>query len=314
MSAYVKSLLLGLVVAALGLMTTGCAKSSTAPDDTDNPVIHSLEFGHTTSHSDYCAQMNLSDDFGNGFLFSIWTKITQTIEPGGTRGNMNILRIYGDNWGLICLDGNIGQNADGTARYNANFMLDLNSTYIGDFCTYYSLPTENISMDDANGWVWVAWQVVVNADKSMTLRQWLKFGVDGIVIPAGYWNDTDVPGEEILIAGTTSVEGWNIPDTFDPSKPRSFRIGDDNTWSGVNTPSNSYLYHARLYARTTKPTINELNAIALATFADTGAWGDWMLEWKDGAADLTDESGHGNDLSLQPGGILYMGAQAPDLL
>lgn len=293
------------------MWVTGCSKNSTAPEIPVKPEVFSLEFGHTTSHNDYCAQMNVSGDFGNGFLFSVWTKIPQSIAPGGTRGNMNILRIYGDNWSLICLDGNISQNTNGTARYNANFMLDLNSTFIGDFCTYYSLPAENISLSDANGWVWVAWQVVVNADKSMTLRQWLKFGVNGSVIPAGYWNDTDVPGEEILIPGTTSVEGWAIPDTFDPSVPRSFRLGDDNTWSGVNTPSNSYLYHARLYNRARKPTLDELNAIALSTGADTSAWGDWFLNWVSESADISDKSGHNHPLSLQAGGVLYKGVAAP---
>jgi hypothetical protein len=303
------------------LSATGCSTDNPSTNNNNNSnnnnnnvseIEYSLDFGHTSGSNDFCNDVTLDNDFGNGVLFSVWTKITQTIESGETRGNMNILRIYGDNWGLICLDGNIGQNEDGTARYNANFMLELNNTYVGDFCTYYSLATENISLEDANGWVWVAWQVVVNSDKSMTLRQWLKFGVKGSVFPAGYWNDTDIPGEEILIADTTSIEGWSIPDTFIPSIPRSIRIGDDNTYSGVNTPSNSYLYHARLAPCATKPTLEELEAIAVLTSADTTAWGDWELNWLNETANISDRSGNKHDLTIQSGGALYQGAIAPE--
>lgn len=276
--------------------------------------ITSLEFGHTTSHNDYCAPVTLPDGFGNGFLFTVWTKITNVITAGTYRGNQNILHITGTNWELVCLNGNLGVLDSGYARYNSNFMLgDAATPWIGDFCTYYSLESEQVPLAAANDWVWSAWQVVINSDGTMTLRQWIKFGADGTVYPAGHWSDTDGPGEETVIAGTVSVEGWNIPADFSAGPLVSFRIGDDNTWSGHNTPSSSWLCLAKLYARSDKPTIEELESIAMNTDADTSAWADWELCWRNGAADISDRSGHGHHLTMQEGGELTGGGTGPDL-
>jgi hypothetical protein len=292
-----------LLCAVSSCSSGGNAGSPAAPAQ----QITSLEFGHTTSHNDYCAPTTLPEDFGNGFLFTVWTRITNIITTGTHRGNQNILRITGANWELICLDGNLSVFDSGYARYNSNFMLGSGNGWIGDFCTYYSSEAEQIPLSAANGWVWVAWQVVLNSDKTMTLRQWIKFGFDGTVYPAGYWNDTDVPGEETVAAGTTSVEGWDIPADFSPGPFTSFRIGDDNTWSGDNTPSSSWICLARLYALSSKPTIQELDTIAMNTAADTSAWGDWALCWRNGAADISDRSGNGHHLTMQEGGELTEG-------
>lgn len=266
--------------------------------------VDSLEFGHTSGGKDYCDPVSLPGNFGNGALFSVWTRIPQTLvaPPAFTklRGNMNVFFLNGDNWGLICLVGNIDGYPDGYALYNANFMLDAgNGSWGGDYCTYLTLERDRLPLATVNDWVWVAWQVVVNADHTMTLRQWLKFGMSGAVFAAGQW-DIQPPGEE-----TVSLPGWN------PSPPRSFRIGDDNTWSGVNTGPNSYLCHARMQARSSKPTLGELEAIARLSAADGTAWGDWELDWKNGAPDLSDRSGHGHGLTVQPGGALHRGVLSP---
>lgn len=297
-----------LCAAAVIILMTACSSGGQSDRTSQPSQITSLEFGHTTSHNDYCAPMTLPGDFGNGFLFTVWTRITNVITPGTYRGNQNILRITGSNWELICLDGNLGVLESGYARYNSNFMLGgADGTWIGDFCTYYSLESEQVSLSAANGWVWAAWQVVLNGDGTMTLRQWLKFGIDGTVYPAGHWSDTDGPGEETVIAGTKSVEGWNVPADFSPGPIESFRLGDDNTWSGENTPSSSWLCMARLYARSDRPTAEELDAIAVNTAADASAWGDWELCWKNGTADISDRSGHGHHLEMQQGGELTEG-------
>lgn len=274
--------------------------------------LPSLEYGHETAHNDYCAPMDLPEDFGNGALFSVWTRITVAIEAGGHRGNMNVFFLDGEGWNLICLVGNILFWEDGSVGYNANTMLGgADGAWIGDFCGYRSLSTEGISLEEANGWVWAAWQVVLNGDDTMTLRQWIKFGIDGLVHPAGLWSDTDGPGEELVVPGGTTLELMPVPASFDPGPFLSFRLGDDNTWSGENTPSNSYLCHARMEARSDAPGLEELDAIARASAPDGSAWGDWELVWRNGAADLSDRSGHGHHLSLMPGGALHEGLPSP---
>jgi uncharacterized repeat protein (TIGR02543 family) len=266
--------------------------------------IFSLEFGHTSRAPDYFNPVTLPSGFGNGVLFSVWTKIPiNLVAPASftkLRGNMEVFYLDGDNWHLICLDGNVDGYPDGHALYNANFMLSTTPPGgKGDYCTYLTLERDKLPLATVNSWVWVAWQVVINANQTMTLRQWLKFGIDGTVFAAGQWNITP-PGEE-----TVSIANWN------PSLPRSFQIGADNTSSGINTGSNSYLCHARMEARSTQPSLLELEAIARLNSADPTAWGDWELNWKDGAPNLYDRSGHDHDLAIQTGGHLYQGVLSP---
>ncbi len=306
------------------ILFTTCKIDAGAGQPAGEPLlpgqIDSVEFGHRQAPAtDYCAPLAFDAGVENGILISFWTRITYPIVPPDYRGNQNICRISGDNWELICLDGNLSANSDGSARYNGNFMLGYNNgQWGGDVCTYYSSQAEGITMNEANGWVWVAWQVVAGTGNSMTLRQWLKFGMEGTVFPAGYWSDSD--GEETLAYGSDALDPIcpAIPADWNPGPPRSIQIGDDNTYSGSGydtvlplTPSNSWVCHARLYARTDRPTIAELDAIARLSTADTNAWGDWELNWVNGAANLTDRSGNGHHLSVMSGGILTQGGRSP---
>jgi hypothetical protein len=298
-----------IITSALALLS--CSNSYPSPAPSPGQA-YSLEFGHSSGAKDYCNPVALSAGFGNGVLFSVWTRIPKALTAPPSfaklRGNMNVLYLYGSNWSLIALVGNIDAYPDGNALYNANYMLDPGTgSWGGDFCTYQTLERDKMPLARMNDWVWVAWQVVINADHSMTMRQWLKFGIDGAVFPAGnyslpngVWTPLVPEGEE-----TARMAGW------DPSLPTGFRIGYDNTSSGVNTGSNSYLTHARMEARGTKPSLAELEAIARLNAPDPTAWGDWELDWKDGAPDLTDRSGHGRALSAQAGGTLYQGPKSP---
>jgi len=274
--------------------------------------VYSLEFGHTPGALDYCNPMTLSAGFGNGVLFSIWTRIPELLTPPSTqtllRGNMEVFYLDGANWHLICLVGNIYGYPDGYALYNANYMLSADGGGgNGDYCTYQTRERDKLPLSTFEDWVWVAWQVVINPDKTMTLRQWLKFGMSGAVFPAGnyylpdgVWAPLDPEGEETAI-----IEGW------DPALPALFRIGTDNTDSGYNSGSGSYLTHARLEARSSRPGIAELEAIARLNAPDADAWGDWELNWNTGAPNLADRSGRGHSLSLQTGGTLYQGPLSP---
>jgi len=272
--------------------------------------ITCLEFGHSGyPATDYCNIKTLPSDFGNGFFFSAWTKITEPVTQGNRRGNQGIIYINGDNWSIVAVNSNFAYNEiDGIWNYNANYMFVEGGG--GDFCTYYSTPEDAITLEQCNDWVWVAWQVVVNNDRTITLRQWLKFGLEGIVIPAGN-RKYDINFNQIGILDPPGEEITN-PLSYDPSNPRSFRLGVDNTYSGYGTPSSSYIFHARVEARSSKPTLLELDAIARLNMADPTAWGDWELNWKDNAPNLLDRSGHGSHLSIQPGGALYQGVIGPD--
>jgi hypothetical protein len=59
------------------------------------------------------------------------------------------------------------------------------------------------------------------------------------------------------------------------------------------------------------PTSTQLEAIAGAELASSAAWADYALTWHDGAADIADQSGHGRDLAIAPGGQLHQGLAPP---
>lgn len=308
--------------------------------DDNSGLMYSLEFGHETDHQDYCAPLSLPADFGSGLLFSIWTRIpndlSNPILNTLNRGNMIVCNITGTNWNLVCLVGNIYVFGDGMGGYNANYMLGFADLWAGDYCTYQTLEMDRMPLPLLGGWVWVAWQVVLNADHSFTFRQWLKFGREGQVFRAGHWMDSPTGEEtvstEYLRAFVTdtphaddSLHNWGLSlphnggRTMDaaaaaswlPGRFASLQIGWDNTYSGINTPPNSFLTRAHLYARTNAPSLQELENIAGSTLPDPAAWGDWPLSWDLDDAILADQSGNMHHLTLQPGGKLYRGPVAP---
>ncbi len=288
---------------ALSIILMACAAACIDTVSGDPAHLDSIEFGSRPGYKDYCDPVRLPLDTP-GWLFTIWTRIPKSLTAPESfaklRGNMEVLYLDADNWHLICLVGNVDGYPDGYALYNANYMLSAaGGGGKGDYCTYQTLERDKVPLGTVNDWVWVAWQVIVNQNQTMSLLQWLKFGLNGTVFPAGQW-DIMPAGEE-----TVSIAGWN------PGNPASFQLGADNTYSGENTGSNSYLVHARLQARSTKPSIAELDAIAMLNEPDPTAWGDWELDWKDGAPDLADRSGNGRHLKITAGGILSMGPEGP---
>ncbi len=262
--------------------------------------VYSLEFGHASGHNDVCAPMAAP---AGGTLFSVWTKSPKILSPSGmdglVRGNMIVYTLTGENWKLNALVGNVYEYAGKGASYNANYMINAGAV---DYVVYQTLERDVLPFETVNDWVWVAWQVVVNADGTITLRQWLKFGMTGKVFAAGPYDPTytTMSGEEIV-----AVPGWKA------GEAKTFQIGYDNTYSNDWRISNSYLCHARMEARSTRPTLGELEAIAAADAPDPGAWGDWELRWINGAPDLSDRSGNGRHLSVDDGGTLYQGPLSP---
>ena len=210
---------------------------------------------------------------------------------------MDVYVLSGSNWYFRCLVGNSSASSPTNARYNANSMLFANpgEHWGGDYSYYES----DYGHPDAlyRDWVWVAWQVIVNPS-SFTIRQWLKFGVDGVVFAAGESTPTFAQARVSLVQN-----GWTqaAANAWTPGDARSFQVGKDN----------GYLSHARIMARNSIPSLAELDAIARNDVADASAWADYRLDWANGVADLSDRSGNQRPLTRAPGGTLYPGPTGP---
>jgi len=210
--------------------------ASTGTTAIGNPEL-SIEVGRTLWGNDHAVR---NDAPAGGTLFSVWTKIP---DPGSTypwsRGNMDVYVLFGKNWHLRCLIGNSSATSAIDARYNANSMLFANpgQTWVGDF-SYFESGDGNPEAPYRD-WVWAAWQVVVNTN-SFTIRQWLKFGIDGAVIAAGESMPTFSDVRSILL-----TNGWTqaSANAWVPGDAASFQVGSDN----------GYLYHARMASKSGAP-------------------------------------------------------------
>ena len=283
-----------------GKSTTGGVPATGGSPGTNPTSNISIEFGRKQFGSDYAQQNSVP---AGGTLFSVWTKIP---DPGTTypwhRGNMDVYYLIGQNWYLRCLVGNMGVNSPTDASYNANSMLFGNKgnalndggTWIADYTPYWEPGLREAPLRD---WVWAAWQVVVNAD-SFTLRQWLKVGITGAVFAAGESHPTFAEVRPVLVQN-----GWKQAqvNSWVPADAIAFQIGSDN----------GYLTHARMVGRNTIPTLAELDAMARNAAPDPSMWGDYALEWVNGAADLRDRGGKNHHLTLPSKGTLYPGPEGP---
>jgi hypothetical protein len=275
-----------------------------------NPLdrrFSTLEFGHQGPGGvDYCDWVEAPS---GGTLFSIWTKVPDTLKPPAMsgqkiRGNMIVYSLRGSNWELMGLVGNIDAYLSDHPLgeggvYNANLMINIG----GDVCVFYDPVHRPLSV--LNDWIWVAWQVVVNDDRTITFRQWLKYGIDGEVFPAA--NQTGFSGTPLVKAGEDRVYF-----SQQPGDALQFRIGYNNYYDNVvNHVPNSYLCHARMEAMSSEPTLQYLEKISRLSKPDTSAYADYKLSWERGAPNLQDRSGHNRHLSVLPGGALYEGPESP---
>ncbi len=269
--------------------------TSPASTPTSSGTRYAVEVGHTSGGSDYTLRPDVPQ---GGTLFSVWMKIP---DPGSSypwsRGNMDVYILSGANWHIRALGGNSSAMSASSARYNANTMIfaDPQGVWAGDYSYYES----NYTLTDAvvRDWVWVAWQIVV-ADGTFSLQQWLKLGVDSPVFAAGSSAPTLAQLRSSLITNGLSASAAHA---WTPADATSFQVGS----------LDGYLFHARMQATATAPTLDELEAIAASTAPDSTAWGDYLFDWENGAANLKDQSGHGRDLQLAPGGTLHQGPAAP---
>jgi len=148
-------------------------------------------------------------------------------------------------------------------------------------------------------WVWVAWKLIMSGS-AIVLKQWLKFGTAGPVIPAGTTEYTLADWRTTVLEG---FNGWSTVEAnaWNPGPITEIQIG---TGEGYFTKSG-------VLEMGSDPTLGELEALAVGTAPNTSAWADWPMDWVAGAPRTIDQSGNGEDLSIPAGGVLFAG---PDLI
>jgi len=127
--------------------------------------------------------------------------------------------------------------------------------------------------------------VIDDASSTLTFRQWVKFGRTGSIIKlpentVDYASVREKIGSSLWTPSQT-ITGFSIGQTDEASSPWSY-----------------YCVNAKMFSRTTEPTLAELDTIARNTSPDTLAWGDWLLDWEYEAPNLSDRSGHGRNLAV----------------
>lgn len=269
-------------------------------------LVYSVEQGRVEYGNDYVARPDVAP---SGVLFSLWCRIPEQISTYPyTRGNMEVYTLQFGNWLARCIGGNINANSAVDCSYNANSMIlcdgtsvgEPNNSYAGDYT--YSVDS-GLPVAQVNGFVFLAWQFY-NDGANLVMRQWHRYA-GGALYPV---MESIVP-YATLRADVVSNAGWNPANAalWTPSMtPVSFKVG-----STFSTCNGMYV-QARMESTTGNPSAAHILAISEQTGPDPTAWGDWALKWDTdlGAADLTDRSGNGRPLILQPGGTLYQGPLA----
>lgn len=268
--------------------------------------IYSVEMGRMMYGNDYVGRPDVAP---SGVLFSLWSRIPEQISTFPyTRGNVEVFNLIFDNWYLRCIGGNINAVSAVDCTYNANSMVLLDGTSVGEpnysYAGDYTFTIDTgLPVATVNGFVFLAWQAY-NDGANLVLRQWQRYA-GGPLLPT----KESIVSYATLRADVVANAGWSPANAalWTPSAvPVRFKVGSmfDN--------SNGMYVQARMESTTGNPTDAHILAISEQTGPDPTAWGDWALDWDTdlGAANLTDRSGNGRPLILQPGGTLYQGPLA----
>lgn len=246
---------------------------------------------------------------GNSILLGCWCRgyVADPTLPVA-HDNFDVGIVYGSNWSVVWILDNM--NIDTSyivTRWNSNSMFFANayldgSGWAGDYCMYvtYDVQTEA----EALGWKWTGCQIILGSS-SVTMRQWVKFGLTGTPIKTG--EDT-VSFADLRLA--LIANGWTeaAANAWTPSDISGIRWG----WGGNGSSSiTGDIVYAKAVAMADEPSISTLNTMALNFSADTSLWADWTHDWVDGAPVLSDRSGNGRALS-SGGGVLAQGYSFDD--
>lgn len=246
----------------------------------------------------------------SGTLFGCWARsYNESYALPLARGNFIDFGVRGSNWSVAWLIDNMAVNTSHVVtRWNSNTMLFGNdwfdgSGWSGDYCLYIAYDEQTEA--EATGWKWVGHQIILGGS-SVTMRQWVKFGLGGTPIKTGDETVTFTQLRENLVSNA----GWTTEDAnaWTPSSLVSFQFGIHGT---DNLEPAGDIVYAKAIVMSSEPSISALDDIALNFDADTSIWGDWAHEWDSGAPVTTDRSGNSRSLS-SGGGTLYQGASFDD--
>jgi hypothetical protein len=263
------------------------------------PAIYGTEFSRNWG-TDFATIETMPS--GSGFLFSAWTRIPEQLPPDvqSQRGNFNVFEFQSPTWGCVCIGGNGGWNPDNqNCFYNANTMFGpinpahLGGTYLGYDQTWYL--QEWLPLSYINNWVFLAWQVIINAS-DVTIRQWIKFQGQPMLNPQESILTFAQMRADLVVAGWTQGEA----DAWTPGLATSTRFG---TNAGM-------LIHARAESNSTLPSQPYMESIAALSGPDASAWADWSLEYTN-QVNLSDRSGNGRNLTPNAGAAFYRGPTFP---
>jgi hypothetical protein len=286
-------------------------------------IIQSIKFSTTDNGSDWVHRDTAPS---GGILIGMWDRVKPlTGAYPRTSGNCSALNLLGSNWRLTLVDHNgyvetSGQSPISFAQINTEIFAEPAYIYGGDY-TYsymYKAAQWDLLESDLVDWWWTGAQVIVGAS-AITIRQWSKVGRSGVMIKAPEaWagSGTDVVSfadirQRFIDNGMSSGDAA----AWTPSDITHYTVGEYNDsnvgYGGGSGVGDWYGTHEKVEATATEPTLSWLDAWALNSAPDTGAWADHPLVWSSGA-DLTDHSGNSRDLSLTSGGTLYQGLDFED--
>ena len=201
-----------------------------------------------------------------------------------------------------CVTDNTNVTSASAATFNANSMIfGTAGASVDIYANDYSLlldtaPTEAV----AQGWNFVAWHIYVNGASDIVISQ--KVLYDGQSTFQTTSSTVTIASLRTLLNTNSATSNFNA---WTPGAVSRFILASDtNSTAG---PFN--LTRCRVDQISAMPSDATLLTISANGLADTTVWADYSHEWISGAADLTDRSGHGRNLTLN--GTLYQGVVSP---
>ena len=272
---------------------------------------------------------------GQGILVSTWSKVPNPVISNGSLGNYEKdiipMELWGTNWMLQGVAADIYDmasfGAPGVYTYNSNtswYEIQFSGApydiankplynYAGDATGYVSYwrttdPQPPISFSAMNDWVFNAWQLIFNTDGSVALYQWTKFNDNTGLHPMG--NTPEVTPIAILRSCLVSNIKGNPYYSITTDQANTWTLGAPTSLD-IGGNVRQFVSRVTIREMDTKATDAQILAIAGNVFPDPTAWGDYPLNWVNGAVNLADQSGHGHTLILPSNAVLLAGPPGP---
>lgn len=267
-------------------------------------MAYSLETNKNAWQPDY---PRINQAPSTNILIGMWTKPIVPNNYPLQSGNHEIICFGGNYWELQQITDNTLGNSkvDETIQnFNQNGQFFGSKTsggalnWASDY-TYY-LNSGTIARSVYLDWKYSMWQCILDIPgNQITMRQWIKWGLTGAVQKTG---DQVVTFAQLRTALETNA-AWTPVESaaWAPDNMNHIYLGDSSgdgtTWNNITA--------AKVFNRSTEPSLAEVDAYALNFNADTTAWADWDLKWVSGAPNLADRSGNGRTLTNM--GTIYQG-------